>query len=261
MTPQLVFDGSVADQLEALYRTQDAERRRRIVRGALAAAQGERILDVGCGPGFYCAEIAEEVGPGGSVTGIDESPAMLALAERRCRGYAGVRLLEGDATALPVPDSDADGAISVQVLEYVPDIPAALGELHRALRPRGRVVIYDIDWATVSVHSERPELTARVLRAWDEHLAHRALPRTLAAQLRAVGFEDVRAEAHAFATTEWDPERYFPVLIRLVADFVPGRQGLTEADGRAWAEEQRELGRRGAFYASTTQFCFTARRP
>jgi hypothetical protein len=41
---------------------------------------------------------------------------------------------------------------------------------------------------------------------------------------------------------------------------VPGRGGLTEADAQAWAEDQRVLGERGAFYATVTQFCFTARR-
>jgi arsenite methyltransferase len=59
---QLVFDEDAARRIEDLYRIGDAVRRRRIVRGALGAASGERVLDVGCGPGFYCAELLEEVG-------------------------------------------------------------------------------------------------------------------------------------------------------------------------------------------------------
>ena len=45
---------------------------------ALALTNGERLLDVGCGPGFYVAELLEDVGPEGSVVGVDSSPAMLA---------------------------------------------------------------------------------------------------------------------------------------------------------------------------------------
>jgi hypothetical protein len=60
---QLVFDEALAAQLETLYRTRDVLRRRRLVREALQAAPGNRVLDVGCGPGFYVAELLEQVGP------------------------------------------------------------------------------------------------------------------------------------------------------------------------------------------------------
>jgi arsenite methyltransferase len=258
---QLVFDEETGAQLEALYATADAVRRRRIVREALAAAPGERVLDVGCGPGFYCAELADEVGATGSIVGLDSSPAMLALAERRCSGRGNVELAQAEAVSLTVGDSSVDVALSVQVLEYVADVDAALREMHRALRPGGRAVVWDIDWATVSYQSEDEARTERVLRAWDEHLAHPSLPRTLAARLRAVGFEDVSMDAHAFATIELDPERYGAVLLPLIEAFVVGRGGVTESEAKAWAAEQRALGERGAFYFTSTQLCFSARKP
>ena len=261
MSTQLVFDEDAARRIEALYLIGDAVRRRRIVREALAAAPGERILDAGCGPGFYCAELVEDVGPSGSVVGVDGSPAMLALAARRCAGRDNVELREGDATALPVADGGFDAALSVQVQEYVADITGGLAELHRALRPGGRVLVFDIDWETLSLHSDDPTLTARVLRAWDEHLAHRSLPRTLAARLRAVGFADVRVVAHPLATIEFDRDSYGAALVPFIGEFVAGRQGITEAQARAWVAEQRRLGERGEFYFAVIQSCFTARKP
>jgi SAM-dependent methyltransferase len=262
MTTQLVFDEDWARRIEAVYEIEDAVRRRRIVRDALAAAPGERVVDVGCGPGFYCAELADDVGPGGSVTGIDTSEAMLALARRRCAAAPNVELRQGDATAVPLPDMGADAAISVQVQEYVEDVGTALAELRRILRPGGRVLVFDIDWATYSLHTEQPELTARVQGAWDEHLAHRSLPRTLAPSLRGAGFGDVRAEAHPLAAIEFDPSRrHLAAMVAFIGAFVPGRGGLSEADAQAWVADQRTLGERGAFYATVTQFCFTARRP
>jgi arsenite methyltransferase len=257
---QLVFDEEAARRIEALYLIDDAARRRRIVRNALAASPGERILDAGCGPGFYCAELAKEVGPSGSVVGVDASPPMLALAAGRLSEHENVELLEGDALALPVEDGTFDAALCVQVLEYVADATAGVAELYRALRPGGRVLVWDVDWATVSVHSENQELTERVLVAWDEHLAHPSLPRTLASRLRAVGFEDVEMHAHAFATIEFDPERYGVALTPVIVPFVAGRNGLTADKAEEWAAEQRELGERGEYYFASTQCCFTARK-
>jgi ubiquinone/menaquinone biosynthesis C-methylase UbiE len=258
---QLEFDEDAARRIEAMYRIRDAERRRRIVRAALAARPGERILDVGCGPGFYCAELADEVGATGQVVGLDPSAPMLALAERRCAERGNVELREADATALPVEDASFDGAISVQVQEYVQDLAGALGELHRALRPGGRAVVFDIDWATLSVNADDAALTARVREAWDEHLAHPSLPRTLAARLRAAGFDDVRMEAYAFATPELDPQTYGGALLPFIAKFVAGRRGLSEADAERWLAEQQALAERGEFFFSITQFCFAARKP
>ena len=118
---QLVFDESRARQLETLYRTRDVRRRRALVREALAARAGERVLDVGCGPGFFVEELLDEVGPDGAVVGVDASPQMLAAAAHRCASRGNVDFREGDATALPVEDASFDAALCVQVLEYVAD--------------------------------------------------------------------------------------------------------------------------------------------
>jgi arsenite methyltransferase len=255
---QLVFDEKIVQQLEVLYRSRDILRRRRLVHEALDARPGERVLDAGCGPGFYSRELLDRVGPDGSVTGVDLSPQMLASAKRRCEGHGNVRFEVGDATALPVESGSFDRALSVQVLEYVEDIPAALAELHRALRPGGRVVIWDVDWATVSWHSEHPERMARMLSAWDEHLAHPSLPRTLRASLRAAGFDDIRMEGHAFATDELTMESYGGATLPVIERYVVG-QGAPEV--AEWAAEQRELGERGEYYFACTQFCFSGTRP
>src|SRR4029453_11868535 len=138
------------------YRTRDVLRRRRLVREAVAGSAGMRILDVGCGPGFYVAELLEQVGRTGAVVGVDASPQTLALARRRTEGHDNVVLYQADATDLPVPDAAFDAALSVQVLEYVADVDAALAELGRALRPGGRLVIWAIDWSTVSWHAGPP---------------------------------------------------------------------------------------------------------
>jgi arsenite methyltransferase len=258
---QIVFDESLARQMETLYRTRDVRRRRALVGEALAARAGERILDVGCGPGFYVEELLAMVGPGGAVVGVDSSPQMLAAAAARCGRQDNVAFQQGDATALPVDDASFDAALCVQVLEYVADPTVALAEMHRVLRPGGRVVVWDIDWATVTWHSEDPARMDRVLRAWDAHLTHPSLPRTLAARLRAAGFSRVGAEGHVFTTTTLDPEAFGTgVVLGLVEQFVGGHQEVGADEAKAWGAEQRALGERGELFFACTQFCFTGFR-
>src|SRR5437660_6411800 len=108
---QLAFDESTGKQLEVLYQIGDAVCRREIARAARAARRGERILDVGCGPGFFCAELLEEVGEDGSITGLDASPQMLALARRRSAGHGNITFGDAEATALPVEDASFDAAL------------------------------------------------------------------------------------------------------------------------------------------------------
>src|SRR5438270_6502445 len=213
---QLAFGESTGKQLEAPYQIGDAVCRREVVRTALAARRGERILDVGCGPGFFCAELLEEVGEHGWVTGLDASPQMLALAKRRCAERENMEFQEADATSLPVDDASFDAALCVQVLEYVSDYSKALAELHRAVRPGGRVLVWDTDWATVSWHSADPYRMQRLLAAWDEHLAHPSLPRTLAPAMRSAGFDRIHAIAHTFAATAWDRDTFGVSLIPLI---------------------------------------------
>jgi arsenite methyltransferase len=257
---QLEFDRRLVERLERLYATRDVLRRRELVRAALGAQPGDRVLDVGCGPGFYVTELLEAVGREGSVVGLDASADMLAVAAERVRGHTSVKFHKADATSLPIPDASFERAVCVQVLEYVRDVPAALTELYRALRPGGRVLVWDVDWATVSWHAIDRQLTRRVLAAWDKHLTHPSLPRTLAAQLRDAGFADVRMDAHAFATTELIPDAYGGSLVPLLEQYVAEQGGMNQQEAKAWADEQRELGDRGEFFFTVTQFCFTATR-
>jgi arsenite methyltransferase len=257
---QLEFDEKTAEQMEVVYRSRDVVRRRRLVYEALEASPGERILDVGCGPGFYASELLDQVGPEGSVVGVDPSEQMLAVAAHRCEGRPNARFLDGGATSLPVEDEGCDRALSVQVLEYVGNVESALRELHRALRPGGRVVLWDVDWATLSWHSRDPDRMQRALRAWDEHLADPSLPRTLAPRMRAAGFEDVAMEAHAFATAEFTPDAYGSALLPLIADYMASVEGFGPAEAGAFEAEQRELAEAGEFYFACMQFCFTGTR-
>lgn len=253
------FDEEAALAVEKLYSHADVVRRRMLVSQALAAAPGEHLLDVGCGPGFYVAELADTVGVKGSVTGVDSSEVMLDAAARRAKGLANVELLVGDATDLPVPDGAFDAALSVQVCEYIDDTNAALSELHRVLRPGGRIVVWDIDWSTVSWYSADVDRMANVLKAWETHFAHPRLPQRLSAAMSDAGFVNVQVEGHAFVHTEAGSNTYGEAIVAMVGDFAAGH-GVTVEEEAAWRADLVALSDANEYFFSLTHLCFSASR-
>ena len=256
----LEFDGDAARKIEAVYTTPDVVEQRRIVREALALQSGEHVLDIGCGPGFFAAEMAAEVGPEGRVVGIDGSESMLAIAGRRNRaaGAAPLELQTGDACSLPVADTSFDVVVSTQVYEYVADVPAALAEAGRALKEGGRLFVLDTDWDSIVWHSPDPVLTDRVLSAWDEHLADGRLPRRLPRLLRETGLELFDCRVVPILNTGYDPNTYSAGLLDIVASFVPGRGGIEEDEAQRWREGLIALGE--DYFFSLNRYLFGARR-
>lgn len=100
----------------------------------------DRVLDVACGTGIVARLAVAKVAPQGRVVGLDLNEGMLATA-RRLAAEAGLPIewRQGDARSLPFPDADFDLVLCQQGLQFVPDKPQALREMHRVLAPKGRI--------------------------------------------------------------------------------------------------------------------------
>ena len=107
---------------------------------------GECVVDVGCGAGIDSLIAVKMVGSSGQVIGVDMTEAMLEMARKSAHeaGAGNVEVRAGLAESLPIPDGWADVVISNGVLNLVPDKLAALQEMARVLKPKGRLQIGDI---------------------------------------------------------------------------------------------------------------------
>lgn len=112
---------------------------------------GQRLLDVGCGPGTITLDLAERVAPG-EVVGIDNAADVIATAEQNRAERAGldtsrVTFRVGDVYAIDEPDDSFDVVYAHQVLQHLSDPRAALREMRRVCRPGGVVAVRDSDYA------------------------------------------------------------------------------------------------------------------
>jgi ubiquinone/menaquinone biosynthesis C-methylase UbiE len=133
------------------------------LREALSPSPGERLLEIGPGTGYYSLPVAESLGPDGSLQIFDLQQEMLdhTIQAAGRRGLHNVVATQGDAHSLPYPTDSFDGAFLVTVLGEIPDQDRALRELHRVIRPGGRLVVGELfgdpHWVRPAALAQRSE--------------------------------------------------------------------------------------------------------
>jgi ubiquinone/menaquinone biosynthesis C-methylase UbiE len=247
--------------LESIYQTSEAAIRRKAVLDALKLKRGECSLDIGTGPGFVAWEMAAAVGGTGQVECIDTNETMMRMAFDRCARKPWVCFQIGNATELPVSSDSCDAAAVIQVLEFVPDVPKALDELYRVLRPGGRAVIVSTDWPSLTWNSSNPERMTKILEAFNEHCPHIALPRALVRMLKTAGFSIASQSILPHFNAIYSPDTFSSLTAGLIASFVPGRRGVSQDEALAWLEDLRQTGERGEWFFSLNQYLFLVEKP
>ena len=122
---------------------QEPRWRRRLV-DATALAPGGSALDVASGTGKVAADLQTRVGPSGRVLGVDLSPGMTAVAQRRYASRPGLGYLVGNAMELPTRDGEFDAATIAFGMRNLPDYGRGFAEMARSVRPGGRVLCLEI---------------------------------------------------------------------------------------------------------------------
>ncbi|HNV15780.1 MAG: methyltransferase domain-containing protein [Actinomycetales bacterium] len=156
----------------------------------LAPRPGETAVDVGSGTGETVIRLAGAVGELGRAIGIEPNPALRAVAaDRASAARVQAEFLDGAAGALPFADGSVDLVTCERVLQHLDDADAAVREFARVLRPGGRVVVIDSDWATGVIHPGDPEVVSRYQRFSLTQWPNPHSGRLLRSQLLAAGLE------------------------------------------------------------------------
>jgi len=261
MNEILQYNDEASNKLLEMYRTPDVQTQRREFLQYVRPALGQRILDVGSGPGILSAALANAVGPAGWVCGIDISDQMIEIARNHCTEQSWVEFHKAEAARLPFPDQQFDIVVSMQVLEYISDLGTVLGEFKRVLRPGGLVVLMDTDWDSLVWYSPSPERANQILAGWNKHVKDPYLPRTLSRQLGQAGFQVEKPHILTIFNPGYAENTFSNHLIDLIVPFVSQQGTIAAGEAEAWAQELRSSGENGQYFFSLNRYIFSANKP
>jgi len=177
---------------------------------------GERVLDVACGTGIVARLAAQQVGRTGLVTGVDLNPGMLAVARAHTpTSGAPVDWRKGDAGALPCDDGSYHVVLCQQGLQFFPDRPRALREMHRVLMRGGRMALSV--WCSLAHNPFNQAVAAGLARyVGAEAAASIAAPfasgdaQALRALIADAGFHAVKVQVKVLQRRMLPPEESIP---------------------------------------------------
>ncbi len=159
-----------------------------------AIREGDTVLDIGSGSGTDLLLAARRVGPTGRAFGLDFTPAMIkkTLTTIEKTGTHQACVLQGDAgKTIPLPDDSVDVVTSNGVINLIPDKARAFAEIHRVLKPGGK-----LQFADIVVNEPIPQSARDDETLWAACIAGADLTGTYLKTIRSAGFQDVEVVNH-----------------------------------------------------------------
>jgi ubiquinone/menaquinone biosynthesis C-methylase UbiE len=225
---------------------------------------GQKVLDVGCGPGTDTIPLARQVNPSGQIIGVDYDEKMIAEAEQRAQ-KAGVSDWVthkcADALELPFESDYFDACRSERLFEHLLDPPKALSEMERVTKPGGWIVVLDSDWGTFSMDANKIETERRLVRFFSEHSMNNGYSgRQLYRLFKRQGLADISTQVCSITLTDYPFTRQLVLMDKsereALAQGVIAVQELEQLHN-FWEQANAE----GGFFASVSMILASGCKP
>ncbi|MCG8619941.1 MAG: GNAT family N-acetyltransferase [Desulfobacterales bacterium] len=223
----------------------------------IGLANGDRILDLGSGPGVTSMILARHF-PDSRIHGVEPEDKLRHLAEERAAEQCPGRCTfhQGTAQAIPLPDNHVDFSYARLLFQHIPDPLVCLKEMKRVTRPGGIVCILDVDDGTIFIHPEAPEWSAvenRVARAQAASGGDRHVGRKLLGFFEATGFSEVQVDVVPVTTQMLGPDLFFDIVFGFKQQHLKRCGDWDQETAGIFSHIRSLLGKPGAF-ASENMF-------
>jgi ubiquinone/menaquinone biosynthesis C-methylase UbiE len=225
---------------------------------------GQKVLDVGCGPGTDTIPLAQQVSPSGRIIGVDYDAKMIAEAEKRAQNAGvGAWVIHKCADAIEIPfESDYfDACRAERLFEHLLEPPKVLSEMVRVTKSGGWIVVLDSDWGTFSMDANETDLERRFVRFLSEHMVNNGYSgRQLYRLFKQQGLTDISTQMCGVTFTD------YPFTRQLVLMDKSDREVL--AQGLITIQELKQLhdfweqaDAEGDFFASVSMILVSGCKP
>ena len=240
------FNSGMGAVQRRMAQTQEGVGRRKATFEALCITVGQHVLDLGCGGGHQLRDLALSVGSKGRAVGLDPSEPQINAAKELCKELDNVEFSQDSATRLSFADDAFHSVASIQVLEYIPDVDAALAEVQRVLKPTGRFVSVSVLWDHWRFHGPEPKLNEQMHEAFKAHCSHQMLPLQMPAKLARYGFVGAQCTPIGFMNNSLHHNSFAWLASSLLSHFAQ-KQGIPKADVERWRAQLDQAAEDGRF--------------
>jgi ubiquinone/menaquinone biosynthesis C-methylase UbiE len=222
-----------------------------------------QVLDVGCGPAIDTIPLSEFIGEGGRVVGVDYDPLMIEAANQelnQSKTTKNIQHLQGNIFALPFQDGEFDRIHLERFFQVFPKtaIDQIFTQLNRVLKSKSRIVLVDMDMATLSVNFSDNEFERKIINHFGLKLRPNGYAgRQLSEILQKNHYKEVSVEFMTHSFGNLTREYFLNWIISGALD----AKIITQAEADGWNQELKRRVEDGTFLAHITNVLVSGRKP